>query len=80
MRAKVIVVPVEGGFTLRTENDFPVGQRMLSVAPKKGSDFPVVPDAPFRSEFEANKAKLDWNTYLLHAEKTKSKSRTRTAE
>jgi hypothetical protein len=53
---------------------------MLSVAPKEGSEYPVVPTGPFASEFEANVAKLEWNTYLLHASKNRSKSKSRSSE
>lgn len=73
MRTKVIIAPTPDGFVLRTESGYPVGQRMLSLSPKKGSDWPVVPDAPFATEMEAHQAKLDWNMYLLHVSKTKTK-------
>jgi hypothetical protein len=57
-----------------------LGQRLYSVEPKKGATLPVVPDKPFSTRLEAEKAKLEWNTYLLHAWKTRSKSKTRVSE
>jgi hypothetical protein len=80
MRTKVVVKQTASGFHLETEYGFPIGPRMLSVAPKEGSEYPVVPTGPFASEFEANVAKLEWNTYLLHASKNRSKSKSRSSE
>jgi len=73
MKTKVVVVKTPEGFLLKTEYGFPIGPRMLTVSPKKGESFPDVPAGPFASEFQANIAKLEWNTYLLHASKAKVK-------
>jgi hypothetical protein len=80
MRTKVVVKQTASGFHLETEYGFPIGPRMLSVAPKEATEYPLDPTRPFASEFEANVAKLEWNTYLLHASKNRSKSKSRSSE
>jgi hypothetical protein len=80
MRTKVVVKETPNGFHLETDYGFPIGPRMHSIAPKQGSNYPEVPSGPFTSEFEANVAKLEWNTYLLHAWKNRSKSKSRSSE
>lgn len=79
MRTSVVIVEVEGGFVLETTRGMRVGPRMWSVEPKKGSKLPSVPGV-IKTRFEAETAKLDWNTYLLWAWKSRSKTRTRVSE
>lgn len=80
MRVKVEVIEVDGTFRLQTTRGMAIGQRLYSVAPKKGMTLPEVPERAFSTRFEAERAKLDWNTYLLHAWKTRSKEKTRVSE
>ena len=80
MRVKVEVIEYQGTFLLRTDRGMPLGQRLYSVAPKEGMTLPEVPSVAFSTRFEAERAKLDWNTYLLHAWKTRSKEKTRVSE
>ena len=79
MRTSVVIVEVEGGFVLETTRGMRVGPRMWSVEPKKGSKLPELPGT-MKTRFEAEKAKLDWNTYLLHAWKSRSKKKERISE
>lgn len=76
---KVIVVPHGDTFHLRTSQGFPIGSRMLTVAPEKGKDYPELKSV-FLSKHDANRAALEWNVYLLHAAKKKSKSKQRFAD
>jgi hypothetical protein len=80
MRVSVVIIEVEGGYCLQTTRGNAVGSRMWSVDPKKGSTFPKVPDGVIKTKFEADTLKLDWNTYLLHAWKSRSKSKQRISE
>jgi hypothetical protein len=80
MRLSVVIVEVEGGFALRTTRGTPVGHRMLTASPKKGGKLPEVPEGVLKTRSEAEKAKLDWNTYLLWAWKSRSKKKERISE
>lgn len=76
---KVIVVPQNGKFHLRTSNGFPIGSRMLTVAPETGKDYPEL-KSEFSSRHDASRAALEWNLYLSMAAKKKSKSKQRFAD
>lgn len=76
---KVVVVPQDDKFLLRTTNGFPIGSRMLTVAPEKGKDYPEL-KSEFSSKHEANRAALEFNLYLNWAAKKKSKSKMRYAD
>ena len=79
MTRRIIVRPVEGGFELRTERGFVLGQRLYSVAPKPGSVYPRIPESPL-PEHEARKLALDWNVYFAWAEQKKPKTKSRIAD
>lgn len=76
---KVIVVPQGDTFHLRTIQGFPIGSRMLTVAPEKGKDYPELKSV-FTSKHDASRAALEFNLYLQHAAKKKSKSKQRFAD
>ena len=79
MRVKVKVVELScGGFELHTERGHRVGPRLLSVAPEE--NFPEIPEEPFKLKHEATVACMQWNLYLLHAWKHKTKSKQRLSE
>ena len=80
MRVKVEVIEYQGTFLLRTDRGMPLGQRLYSVAPKKGMVMPEIPSVAFSTKLEAERAKLQWNTYLLHAWQKRSKEKTRVSE
>ena len=80
MRTRVIVVAADDGkFRLRTEHGFPIGSRMLGVAPEPDKDYPELTDT-FGTKLDANRAALRWNLYLAHAEKKKTKKIYRLSE
>lgn len=79
MRTKVVVIPDGDQFVLRTSNGYPIGARMLTVAPEKGKDYPQL-TSRFDSRNDANRACLAWNMYILWADKKKSKSKARYAD
>lgn len=73
MRAKVIVVtPFEGSFRLITDKGYPIGGRLLTVAPEKDREYPDLQDT-FEKKLDADRAALRWNQYLLHASKKRAK-------
>lgn len=76
---KIVVIEQSGQFILRTSNGFPIGSRLLSVAPETGKDLPDL-RSEFPTKTEAARAALDFNMYLLWAAKKKSKSRARFAD
>ena len=79
MKTRIKVVHCENKFRLLTELGFPIGARLLTVAPEKGRDYPDLQDV-FATKLEAERAAIRWNTYLLHAAKKKSKTKTRISE
>lgn len=79
MRTSVVIVEVEGGFVLETTRGMRVGPRMWSVDPKNGGKLPKVPGV-MKTRSKAEKLKLDWNTYLLWAWKSRSKKKERISE
>lgn len=79
MKTRVLVVPDGAVFRLRTSLGFPIGPRMLSVAPEPGKDYPEIQDT-FTTKLEADRAAVRFNTYLLWAEKKKSKQKSRISE
>jgi hypothetical protein len=53
---------------------------MHTVAPQSGKQLPEVPKGPIESKLDAERLRLAWNTYLIHAYKSRSKSKVRTAD
>lgn len=76
---RIIVKEQDGKFILRTERDYVVGPRLITVAPETGKILPGMQDK-FDSKLDANRAALAWNTYLLYAWKKRSKSKVRSAD
>ena len=77
MTARVLVTMQEDGqFRIRTEIGFPIGSRMLTVAPEEDKDFPELQDT-FKTRLEADRAALRWNLYLRWAKKKKAKNKNR---
>jgi hypothetical protein len=80
MKTRIIVVTSgDGTFRLITELGFPIGSRLLTVAPEPGKDYPDLQDT-FPTRLEADRAAIRWNTYLLWADKKKSKQKSRISE
>ena len=77
---KIILTQVSAGYVLTTILGNPVGQRLLTGRPEDGKDYPVVPTGPIASRSQAEKLRLDWNVYLRHAWKTRSKTKERSAD
>lgn len=80
MKTRIIVVTkLDDTFKLTTEYGFPIGSRLLTVAPETGKDYPDLQDV-FDTKLEADRAAMRWNLYLIHAAKKKSKKRERISE
>ena len=80
MQPSVVLDPTPDGYVLRTSLGNPVGTRMHTVAPQSGKQLPEVPKGPIESKLDAERLRLAWNTYLIHAYKSRSKSKVRTAD
>lgn len=76
---RIIVKEEQGKFILRTERDYVIGPRLITVNAEEGKILPGMQDE-FDSKLDANRAALAWNTYLLYAWKKRSKSRSRSAD
>lgn len=80
MQPSIVLNETPDGYVLRTTLGNPVGARMLTVAPQSGKSLPEVPSGPIESKLDAERLRLAWNTYLIHAHKSREKSRVRTAD
>ena len=76
---RIVVTEEAGVFRLRTERGFVLGPRLYSVAPESGKVLPDLQDN-FATKFEATRAAMYWNVYLIWAWKKRSKSRERSAD
>lgn len=80
MKTRIIITTkLDGTFKLMTENGFPIGSRLLTVAPDTGRDYPELQDV-FATKSEAERAAMRWNLYLNDAAKKKSKTKYRSSE
>jgi len=70
----------EFGYELRTEGGYVLGPRLWTAKPAAGKNYPEVPVRPFTSKIAASVAQLEWNLYLMHAHKTRSKKKERISE
>ncbi|TXH50305.1 MAG: hypothetical protein E6Q97_20760 [Desulfurellales bacterium] len=74
MTRRIVLKPVDNGlFELRTERGFVLGPRLFSIAPKKGSDWPTIPETPL-PELEARKIATAWNVYFVWVDSQKKKT------
>jgi len=80
VQPSVVLNETPEGYVLRTTLGNPVGGRMLTVAPQDGKIYPEIPSGPIESKLDAERLRLAWNTYLIHALKSRSKSKVRTAD
>jgi len=80
MLPSVVLKETPEGYVLRTSFGNPVGTRMHTVAPQSGKSLPEVPSGPIESKLDAERLRLAWNTYLIHAHKTREKYKVRTAD
>lgn len=71
---RVIVVPRDGRFVLRTDRDAPVGNRMIRGTVPNGTRMPPE-ETEFATENEARKAAMDWNVYLVAVDSQKERAK-----
>jgi hypothetical protein len=81
MQVKVKVTKIsEGIWDILTGRGHRIGQRLITVSPKAGEVIPEVPAGTFTDVMDAHRVCLEWNLYLAHAWKHRSKSKDRVRE